>query len=728
MISLSLLVLIAIGGLWCRFQQRTYFAGHPSYGGLSAVHIATAKATREGKPFHYVEADREAALQFLFETDGAFGLPLSEYDREAERFRAASGDSTYLPYFGDQSGWGIFLFLTRLIPGVDSLAGASAIQIFLDIGALLLLYPLGIFITGRRYLALGLCALYAFHLPLAYAAAEPYRESWPGFAVIYGMGLMLPAWKRGPAMVVRSAGWLVAAGLMVGLMTYGRSTAVTTPITLGLITFLYWRSFRPAAVASATVLAATLITLAPWMIFTYSQQNVVAVSSAGGGHALLLGLGEEPDNPLGLRFDDRFVDRYIREVCDYDVEFNDYSYSAACTQEARRFISDHKSWYASLLGRRILGYVKRPFGVRLKWGFGTTIPVETRARIEQYLAPLGMLGLFAGFLWLSRTWIPLLWILHFWVFTYPMQSHPRLLLGAEWALLAGVVILVGSVGVLGYRGYRRFAGKKPPPRTVRGPSLAPAEAWNAGARPQKLLMLGTAAFAVDLIVVILMAVFHPVAPPDNEWRKGLADPDSNVRLATIDNAARWGPTALPVLVAGLSHDDEQVRRRAGEVIRNFVVTVARMDFAGGELPGGVQPRPGVTFDVQRNPAAENGFSLRVSTPRASLEPIFALSWPHTRKPGPYKIVFRGRLDDPVLFSFRSGSGRNVRSEQLYGVGSFPMTSFDTGQITYENTSEDDTVMVVLEQRPNIGETGSMTLDLDWIVVLQELAPSTPIVR
>jgi hypothetical protein len=108
-----------------------------------------------------------------------------------------------------------------------------------------------------------------------------------------------------------------------------------------------------------------------------------------------------------------------------------------------------------------------------------------------------------------------------------------------------------------------------------------------------------------------------------------------------------------------------------------------------------------------------------------MQSLFALSWPHTRKPGPYKVVFRARLDEQILLSFRSGGGRDVRSQHLYGVDTFPMTTFKMGQITYDNASEDDTVMVVFQQKPNIGGAESLTLDFDWIVILQELAPSNP---
>ena len=259
------LVMILGFGLFVRLEDRRVFAENPLYWAATQTHLALSRGLADGRPFFYREDDQETARRFLLDGDG-FRRPLAGYDAMVDSVRAANGEAPYVPCFADQSGWGAFVFLARHVPGVHSLYDVSLIQILIDLGALLLLYPIAIFVTGRRWIALLTCALYAAYFPAAYAAAEPFRDGWPGFAAIYATALMLPVWKRGPQGVVRSAGWLVAAGVVVGIATYVRSTAVTGPLVLALITWLLWRRVRAAAVVGAVLVAATVLTLVPWMI------------------------------------------------------------------------------------------------------------------------------------------------------------------------------------------------------------------------------------------------------------------------------------------------------------------------------------------------------------------------------------------------------------------------------------------------------------------------------
>jgi hypothetical protein len=729
LLPLLLLAGIVVVGLWCRLEQRAYFADHSRYLGITAFHLATSRATAEGKPFHYVAADKEAATKFINERENSFTESLSTFDEEAERLRQATGDRTYIPYFGDQSGWGIFVFLARLVPGVDSLSDVSLIQILIDIGALLLLYPLGIFVTGRKYLALGACALYAVYLPGAYAAAEPFREAWPGFAVIYSMGLMLPVWKRGPEGLLRSLGWLVAAGVLIGLFTYGRTTAVTTPVTLAVITFFCWRRFWPAAVAGATVTAAMLVTLGPWMAVSYANEGVVSVTSSGSGHSFLTGLGEEPNNRLGIRFDDTHTVVYIRNVCGYDVEYGTYAYSAACQQEARRFVSDNKSWYATLIGKRILqNYVYRKNVPRLQWGLGIQIPLNQRGLVERYLPPVGILGTLLGFFFFPRAWIPLLWVVHFWAFIFPMQAHPRLFLGADWALCMGVAMLLGGLVLLALKGLRAVAR-----RTVREtesealPSAALSTTRPATARPPKrgLLALGVGVLAVDLTVLALLMIHAPAAPPPtNDWRAGFRSSDLRVQIATLEGVARWGVYALPVLQAGSFHDDRRVRHKATEVFNGIGVTKTRVDFARGSTAG-LHPYPDVKVAVQRDSQASNGYFGRVTAARGALKPLFVVPWLHSPGRGDYRISFRARSSEPLALTFYSG-GLELRQRQNVRGVSYPMKDFKFWEIPYRNVAEDDTVLAVFQQRHfKDGRAGTVIADFDWIEVRKEVAVEVP---
>jgi hypothetical protein len=744
LIPVLLLFSISVAAFWIRIEQRDHFADDPQYWATTAIHLATAKAITEGKPFGYVAADWEAGLRFIYEQDRSFKQPLSGFDRESERMRASMGDSTHVAYFGDQAGWAFLIVLTRLLPGDQSLSDVCTVQILLDLGALLLLYPIGLFITGgRRYVALGGCLLYAIYLPLAYASAEPWRDAWPGLAVIYSMGLLLPALKRGPEAVVRSVGWLIAAGVVAGLAVYVRSTAVTVPLTLAVVTFLSWRKFVPSAVAGATIVAAMLVTMSPWVGTSLLKAGVASVTSTGGGHSFLTGLGEEPNNPLGLRFDDTFTSMYIRNVCGYDVDYMTYAYSAACLKESKRFIADHKSWYAGLLGWRVQEYVWRVRTPRLKWGFGNGIPMVTRGYIERWLVPLGLAGGLLGLLVFPRSWIVLIWVLHFWVLIFPLQAHPRLLMGATWALLMGTAMLVGGLVLIGQRIHRSLVQKptkdkkkkkdkksKKKKKEPKVPPAAPVAApVMAGERSssRSLMLLGGTVFAVDLIALVLLTVFGPKAPSEaRDWRAGLNGPDPFVRTKTLEDMGQFGNDAMPVLLAGLGHDDPNVRRKAVEVRRGFRVSMGRMDFAGGNVSG-ILALPGVELEALKDPRAENGYFLRVSAPRRSGQPLFALVWPHTNKRGIYKVGYRARLDESLSFAFLSGESNIVRERRSLGPSGFPMRDFGTWEIPYENRAGDDTVAVVFQQPlyGTPGPEGVMASDFDWIEIWQDMGSGGP---
>lgn len=714
--QIPVLAAILLLGFWVRIAERNYFAGNPNYWSVTAFHLASARAISEGKPFFYIPEDRKTAHRFLFEQKGSFTMPLSKLDEQIDFARRSYESTAYEPYFADQSGWGFFIYLARKIPGVNTLAGVCTLQSLIDVGAILLLFPIGVFITGRRWLALIPCGLYAIYLPLAYASAEPFRDAWPGMAILYSMGLLLPVWKRGPArLTLKSAGWMLAAGAAVGLATYVRSTAVTIPVTLFVITWILWRRFWPSVAAGATILAGMFLVLVPWMVMTFTQAHVVSPTSSGGGHTFLIGMGEEIDNPMGLRFDDTSALVYVRDVCGYDVKYLTFPYSAACFREAKLFIADHRAWYAKMVARRVWkNYLHKEIVPRLKWGFGNKLSLAQRGVIERWLPVAGILGMLLGLLFFPHSWIPLAWVLHFWVFIFPFHSHPRLLLGGEWALLVGLVMLVAGIGLLFRRvvqGVRvpKIAGE-PTPESIAPPEGGPWSGMSAGFRG-----LAGGALAFDVVLLALMAVFRPEAPaPAFDWRAGLASPDPATRLETLAKAEKYGNDATPIWMAGLASSDPAVQQRTLDAARSYQFPLGRFDFADGksEITSSV---PGVDLTPVATPDAKNGYALRATAPRGR-QLLFILAWPDTLKRGLYRLSITGRGEGLMRIAFVTNEGVPVKEE------SFDMRTggpFQTWEIPYENQRHLDPVIAGFELTALSAGGPKMTAEFDSIEIWAE---------
>lgn len=718
--QIPVLAAILLLGFWVRIAERNYFAGDPHYWSVTAFHLASARAISEGKPFFYIPEDRKTAHRFLFDQQGSFNLPLSDLDRQIDFARRSYESTAYEPYYADQSGWGFLIYLARKIPGVNTLAGVCTVQILIDVGALLLLFPIGVFITGRPWLALVPCALYAIYLPLAFASAEPFRDAWPGMAILYSMGILLPAWKRGPARLsLKSAAWMLGAGAAIGLATYVRSTVVTTPVTLFVITWILWKRFWPSVAAGATVLAGALVVLSPWMLMTYTQAHVVSPTSSGGGHTFLIGMGEEPDNPMGLRFDDTSALVYVRDVCGYDVKYLSFPYSAACLKEAKRFIADHRAWYAKIVARRVwTHYLHKQVVPRLKWGFGNRLSLAQRALIERWLPPLGMLGMILGMFVFPHAWIPLAWVLHFWLFIFPFHSHPRLLLGAEWALLTGLVMLVAGVGLL-FR--RTVLGAPGDVKTAKGAKKGADAEPAAGPGPEEagatrgFRVLAAGALGFDLVLLLLMAVFRPVAPAEAfDWRAGLASPDPGTRVETLARAEKFGNDALPIWMAGIASKDPAVEARTVEAARSYQFPLGRFDFADGKNEI-TTTFPGVDLKPVPTPDAANGYALRATAPRGR-QLLFLLAWPDTLKRGLYRITVTARGDGEIRIAFITGEGVPVKEE------SFDIRTgnrFQTWEIPYENHSHLDPIIAAFELTALGGGGPQMQAEFDSIEIWAE---------
>ncbi len=701
------LVLIAIvaAGFAVRWAERDHFARHPLYWGVTAAHLAQSRALEDGHPFATSTADADAADRFLH-GPGAFTRPLAGFDRMADSLRVVRGGPVYERGWADQSGWGAFVFLGRHVPGVRSLADLALLQILLDLGALLLLYPIGRFVTGNRAVALAGCALYALYLPGAYSVAEPFRDGWPALAVIYATGLALPAWRRGPAASLRTAGWLAASGAVAGVAVYVRTTAVLVPVVLALATVVLWRRRPRIALAAAAIpAAAMLVVLAPWMTFTARSAGVVSPTSSGRGHSWLTGLAEEGTNPLGLRFSDRFTVDYVTRVCGYPVAYGTFPYSAACRREAAAFIDDHRSWHRRLVLARFARAVVPGDAVRLRWGTGSGHALA--GRVERWLPLAGLLGLVLGLWIFPRAWIPLLWLLAFWLSILPMQTHPRLFLGVAWTLLLGTAMLLAAAVIV--------------PRRLRGLGRRAPALPEATAPPTRGFRLAAAgALAVDVLAAALILAFPARAPaPAHDWRRDLASADPAVRLAAVDSAAARGREGLPVLLAAERNDLAAVRDRAQGARPALDILVARTDFSDGILPA-ARPYPGVRLAVVPDPAAEGGYVLRARAPLDAFTPLYGFTW----KPEPgqdYWIKVRGRFDHPLEFTVLTADLSAVRMVAPVATRDMtPMRAFRTAEIPFTSRLDDPAVALLFRQTAaEPGGPGTLTADFDWIEIWKE---------
>jgi hypothetical protein len=128
----------------------------------------------------------------------------------------------------------------------------------------------------------------------ANALRWPYSEA--ASLLLAAVAVLVLALVRGG----RDYRLFAASGILLGVALNFRSDYIALPV-LAAVVLLALGSQRSALAARVAVwLAAIVVALVPWMVYSARATGHVLATSTNGGHVLFIGLGQLPGNPWGI--------------------------------------------------------------------------------------------------------------------------------------------------------------------------------------------------------------------------------------------------------------------------------------------------------------------------------------------------------------------------------------------------------------------------------------------
>ncbi|MBN1346478.1 MAG: glycosyltransferase family 39 protein [Phycisphaerae bacterium] len=188
--------------------------------------------------------------------------------------------------------------------------------------------------------------------------------------------------------VVGRGSMMLLTGAAIGLACHFRPDYLLLPSVLFFVLWIWRRRFWSTVALSAGMVAAMLLVLSPWIMWTYKATGKAMVSTTSAGGTMYQALGQLPGNPWGITMLDEFVDE----------EGAKQSFSSAWSVEGdayfrkrfRELVPQHPVYYAKLvlLHRLPLALVP-PYGPLRKPGERSEFSLD-KMRMEQNLSPLGV--------------------------------------------------------------------------------------------------------------------------------------------------------------------------------------------------------------------------------------------------------------------------------------------------------------------------------------------------
>jgi 4-amino-4-deoxy-L-arabinose transferase-like glycosyltransferase len=252
--------------------------------------------------------------------------------------------------------------------------------IAIDSAMTLVVFYIGSVLFGRRRTALLGALLYAVFPPIAWLTTIPHTDMWAVDLTIVITALLLRA-RAAPERV----GWLVAAGIAIGLGSYFRPGLLLIPpfVALAASTRPRWRQTLLVAVVP-TLVAALLIV--PWTVRNANVFHSFIPLRIGVGQNLWEGLGEI-HNDFGARLDDAGTFGQVHAVHPQLV-YGTPAYDSLLASWARHAIHEHPFFYLELIGKRLVD--STVLLQNTEWGGGTFAKV-----LEPLLFVLSVLTILA---------------------------------------------------------------------------------------------------------------------------------------------------------------------------------------------------------------------------------------------------------------------------------------------------------------------------------------------
>jgi hypothetical protein len=230
------------------------------------------------------------------------------------------------------------------------------IQILIDIALVVVIFWIGVKLTGSGRVGLLASAGYAVWPGAAVLAKTPMLDTWAGFFVIGALAVFV--WARD---VQHRYGRLFAFGLLIGVSLYFRPFLIVLAPVLPLIGLQSRPRKRLLEALLPTLVA--VIAISPWTIRNAYEFGRFIPTRTGLGQALWEGLGEA-HNDFGAVNSDvatiKLVHRSHPELQEGDPEFDDFLLHRSLSA-----IEDEPVHYLKLIGRRTLYLL--PCALALLW-------------------------------------------------------------------------------------------------------------------------------------------------------------------------------------------------------------------------------------------------------------------------------------------------------------------------------------------------------------------------
>jgi 4-amino-4-deoxy-L-arabinose transferase-like glycosyltransferase len=271
--------------------------------------------------------------------------------------------------------------LSLVVAGINRTLGIGADVPLQILGALSETLAAGIvFWIARMALGwkVGLWSglLYAVFPPLAYISITQRPCALMGFCVASFLACALrAAWSSG----WRAAGWLVLAGVVVGVGGYLRPDYLFVPAFTACGLWAYTRRFWQSAAAMAAVQMIALLMLFPWAYRNHQLFDRWIFTSTSVGSTMVSGLGEF-SNPWGIREMDseRIEQAHAAGIANPWSNEGDLFFR----QVFWNSVSQHPGAYLKLVAERLACALATPF----EWGYEN--PRKTalyQARMQSHL-------------------------------------------------------------------------------------------------------------------------------------------------------------------------------------------------------------------------------------------------------------------------------------------------------------------------------------------------------
>lgn len=241
------------------------------------------------------------------------------------------------PEVDQMPGLGLVLAGIWWLSGAQTYSPLQWLQLVLDSTMVLLVFWVGLRVSGRSWVGLLSAFLYAIWPGAIVVAKRPMLDTWAGFFTIICTAAFV--WARDAPSRRRR---LVLLGAITGIAVYFRPFAILVPIALALAATPL-PGWRNRIIWLALPLAVAIAVVAPWTIRNYAEFHRFIPTRTGLGQAVFEGSGRASSDEAAAAF----VRKHAR-----DAAYGSPKYDGYLLTNALHGIVDDPIGYLRLTGHR----------------------------------------------------------------------------------------------------------------------------------------------------------------------------------------------------------------------------------------------------------------------------------------------------------------------------------------------------------------------------------------